>query len=114
MHCSSVLLLRKNSEAKILVRRYFVEELNKTYRQAQFSLEEIENSAIKSLSCHTLTFLHLELKYKFIRPIKVIEGAQKTTSIIHVHQFSGSRMDWPNFFDMFTLVIDNDNELSNI
>ncbi|XP_059221526.1 uncharacterized protein LOC131996094 [Stomoxys calcitrans] len=125
--------------ADLSVRLDFVDQINASFEDAQSALEEILTVEQEYNGRLRFTTLYLDAKAKLTRRLNVIQrsesnlrsstmrqfsidggslgensSAMRKTRLpeIQLPKFSGGYADWPNFFSLFTTVVDSSTDLS--
>lgn len=126
--------LAQYDDAELSVRLEFVESLNSSFDKAQTILEELDSSVMEGNNRYNFVAIYLEVKAKLTRRLNSIRNTEpnqrfstfRQFSVDETHlssclphrrsrlpelkipPFSGSYLDWPDFFAMFTTVVEKD------
>ncbi|XP_075170108.1 uncharacterized protein LOC142242414 [Haematobia irritans] len=127
--------LQSLDEADLSVRLDYIESLNASFEGSISTLEEAHGDNLDESIRSNFMASYFEVKAKLKRKIDGSNHARISPQSSTFRQFSmeeprtirktrlpelkipdfnGSYTDWPNFFSMFTTVIDNDLDLTNI
>lgn len=135
MALSSVQLKEYDAD-DLLVRLEFVENLNNGFDQAQTILEDMDNNLFQSDTRFKFMSTYFEVKAKLTRQLNIVRNTeqqvqQRSSTFrqfsldevpshslpyrssrlpeLKIPTFSGSYIEWSDFFSMFSTVIDKDN-----
>ncbi|XP_059225785.1 uncharacterized protein LOC131997922 [Stomoxys calcitrans] len=133
--------LSEYDEADLSVRLDYVEQIGASFEEAQSALEEMVTAEMESEERMKFTALYLDVKAKLTRQmnsIRRLESNPRSSTVrqfsvdggpfsenssstrktrlpeIQLPKFGGAYADWPNFFSLFSTIVDSSAELSDL
>ena len=129
----SPVAMEQMDEAELSVRLDYVENVSTKFDAAQSALEEIGEVEVSIAERMNFTSLYLELKSAITRQKRRFSGMMPSSTLrqtsfeesarcskniripeIQLPKFGGNYLDWPNFYGLFSTVIDDNMELTDL
>ena len=129
----SPVAMEQMDEAELSVRLDYVENVSTKFDAVQSALEEIGEVEVSIAERMNFTSLYLELKSAITRQKRRFSGMMPSSTLrqtsfeesarcskniripeIQLPKFGGNYLDWPNFYGLFSTVIDDNMELTDL